>query len=532
MRTPIVLLTAALAGSVHAQTPTVVFGLHTDYDLAESEPHQGFAADLDHDGNLDLVITTTGGAAADGKIGVLYGDGTGDFSQNQELGAGHAPWAIGSGDFDGDGWIDLVAAESGQPFNGVFVWRNNHNGGFTAKPTVHTLGTFPIGIATGDFDQDGHVDLAVACNQGGYGLTTFHGNGDGTFAPGQAVTQLNGFYGTRLVSADFNGDGRPDLAEAHYSGVRILLAGAGGAFSLGGDVGNELIESVSAADLDGDGVLDLATVGIYSSLLRTWHGIGNGSFSLAATLATGDFPRDAVPFDLNGDGTVDLIVPSQSNHVVQMFLGTGGGGFLPAQSVGAPFEPMEVIAGDWNGDGFADLAAACRNFGQTAPAAVWLQTPPAVAPFCSGDGTGTACPCGNAGQAGHGCANSVNPSGAMLSGTGVASIAADSFLLIGSGMPNAVALYFQGTTQVASGAGASFGDGLRCAGGTILRLGVESNAAGGSQYPAGGDAGISAQGANAAGNVRTYQAWYRNAAAFCNQETYNLTNGVRATWSP
>jgi hypothetical protein len=150
--------------------------------------------------------------------------------------------------------------------------------------------------------------------------------------------------------------------------------------------------------------------------------------------------------------------------------------------------------------------------------------------FCFGDGTGTACPCGN-GAPGNGCPSSVNLAGANLSWTGTPSVAADTFTLQGSGMPNSSALYFQGTLQTNGGLGSVFGDGLRCAGGSVIRLGVKINAAGSSHCPAGGDLPISVTGMNSAGNVRTYQIWYRNAAAFCNPEAFNLSNGVQATWS-
>ncbi len=156
-------------------------------------------------------------------------------------------------------------------------------------------------------------------------------------------------------------------------------------------------------------------------------------------------------------------------------------------------------------------------------------TPPPTA-FCFGDGTGTACPCGNAGAAGNGCANSVNPNGANLAWSGTASISSDTFTLLGTGMPNSSVLYFQGTSQQAGGAGAVFGDGLRCAGGTVIRLLTKTNVGGASQYPDAGDVLISIRGANSVGNVRTYQAWYRNAADFCTPSTFNLTNGVEATW--
>jgi hypothetical protein len=152
-----------------------------------------------------------------------------------------------------------------------------------------------------------------------------------------------------------------------------------------------------------------------------------------------------------------------------------------------------------------------------------------VTSFCSGDGTATACPCGNSGAAGAGCASSVGL-GATLAGTGNASIANDSFVLGGSGMPNSSALYFQGTTQFNGGLGSVFGDGLRCAGGTIVRLGTKTNSGGSSAYPGPGDVVISIRGANAAGSTRTYQVWYRNAAAFCTPSTFNLSNGIQLTW--
>ena len=94
-------------------------------------------------------------------------------------------------------------------------------------------------------------------------------------------------------------------------------------------------------------------------------------------------------------------------------------------------------------------------------------------------------------------------------------------------MPNSSALYFQGTAQL----NVMFGDGLRCAGGSILRLGTKQNASGTSQYPAAGDPPISVRGAIPAnGGLRTYQCWYRNAANFCTAATFNLTNGVEIVW--
>ncbi len=164
---------------------------------------------------------------------------------------------------------------------------------------------------------------------------------------------------------------------------------------------------------------------------------------------------------------------------------------------------------------------------------VYIPNGPApVTPFCFGDGSGTACPCGNAGAAGNGCASSVNVNGGNLTASGSPSIAVDTLVLQGSGMPNSSALYFQGTGQQSGGAGAVFGDGLRCAGGSVVRLGTKNNMSGASAYPNMGDPTVSVRGMCAAADVRTYQVWYRNAAAFCTASTFNLTNGIEVTWTP
>ncbi len=158
----------------------------------------------------------------------------------------------------------------------------------------------------------------------------------------------------------------------------------------------------------------------------------------------------------------------------------------------------------------------------------------AATPYCFGDGTGTACPCGNSGAAGRGCAHSANPSGARLETVGSAQVSNDSLALIASSMPaTASCLFFQGTGMTASGAGATFGDGLRCAAGSTIRLVTKFASFGSAQYPTGAEPLISVRGVvPAAGAVRTYQVWFRNSAPFCTASTFNLTNGLRVTWLP
>lgn len=156
--------------------------------------------------------------------------------------------------------------------------------------------------------------------------------------------------------------------------------------------------------------------------------------------------------------------------------------------------------------------------------------------YCVGDGSGTACPCANNAPAGsgRGCLNSTGVGG-RLTATGAPVLSNDTLVLQGAGMPaTATGLYFQGTTQLGTaGAGVVFGDGLRCAGGTVIRLGPKTASAGASSYPGGTDPSVSVKGlVTVPASTRHYQLWYRDSAAFCSASVFNLTNGLAVTWIP
>jgi serine protease len=152
--------------------------------------------------------------------------------------------------------------------------------------------------------------------------------------------------------------------------------------------------------------------------------------------------------------------------------------------------------------------------------------------LCAGDARATACPCGNdaAANSGRGCLNSFGL-GAALVATGTPSLSNDSFRLVSSSIgPNASMLFFQGA---ASGNGAVFGDGLRCATGSVIRLGsTAASTSGDAAYPSGAQTPVSVRGQISVPGQRTYQVWYRNAAAFCSADPFNLTNSVSAQWAP
>ena len=166
------------------------------------------------------------------------------------------------------------------------------------------------------------------------------------------------------------------------------------------------------------------------------------------------------------------------------------------------------------------------------------ETPNTLYPsYCAGDGTlATACPCGNAGQPGRGCDNSAATGGALLAVAG--STAPDTLALASSGeLSGATSVFLQGDASIASGI--AFGDGVRCAGGSLKRLYVKSAVSGSASAPATGDPSISARSSAlgdpiAPGSTRFYQVYYRDPnLAFCPAPagaSWNVTNGLIVSW--
>ncbi|MDZ4771733.1 MAG: hypothetical protein SGI72_01225 [Planctomycetota bacterium] len=148
---------------------------------------------------------------------------------------------------------------------------------------------------------------------------------------------------------------------------------------------------------------------------------------------------------------------------------------------------------------------------------------------CVGDGSGTACPCGNNSFVGNdeGCTSSLG-FGGRLRASGVASIVADTLTLTSTRVPNGPALYFQGSSQAIT----PLGDGLLCVGGVRMQLGITFASSDTSSYPSGAQALVHVQGLAVAGDAKTYQAWYRENSSFCASERFNLTNGVQLIWGP
>ncbi len=221
-------------------------------------------------------------------------------------------------------------------------------------------------MTVGDFLGHGKLDVVVANSGTIPTVSVLPGNGDGTFQAavtsplgGAAGSPYTGAQGHTMAAADFNGDGKLDLAAVSGNGAMILLGNGDGSFQTPHSVflGTSPTR-ISAADVNGDGRMDLLaanTNGTVTVLL----GNGDGTFALMASYLAASDAQDVKAADLNGDGKLDLVVANAvSLGSVDVLLGNGDGTFQPAHAYSAFSAPYEMDVGDFNNDGHMDVAVA------------------------------------------------------------------------------------------------------------------------------------------------------------------------------
>jgi hypothetical protein len=286
-------------------------------------------ADFDGDGNPDLAI----GNNNSGSIIILLGKGDGTFKELPEpLSAGAAPGQIAVADFNKDGIPDLAIAN-----DPVIVLLGKGDGTFQPPLTISaTAGTDPYYLVAADFNGDGAPDIAIS-NRDSSVLTVVLGNGDGTFHSTAWSTQQDGNLPGEIFVADFNLDGRLDLAAMEYS--FCIECGDGFKIYLG----------------NGDGTFNAGNT----------YGIPRTSFYLPVLIGIGDF---------NGDGKPDLAMAVQDlvlyptealNGLTGLFIGNGDGTFNSQNGptnlgLPTPGAYLTTIA-DWNGDGLSDLVTYAQG---------------------------------------------------------------------------------------------------------------------------------------------------------------------------
>ena len=292
-----------------------------------------------------------------------------------------------TGDFNGDGIPDLTVLWSNATGSSgsVTIFFGKGDGTFTTGPTtqVSVAGQYDaLSMVAGDFNGDGKTDLVILSYSISYdtsSVTTYLGNGDGTFATPQTATLFNHGGGGNgvpesMVAADFNEDGKLDLAVVgeyvYPGGVAILLGNGDGTFQVAGTNldSSQGFSLIATGDFNGDGIPDLVATN-YSGATSTatiflgngFLGTGDGTFTAQPSLLTVDsnssvFANSIVVGHFNWDGSLDLaFLDSYGLHI---FLGNGNGTFYQASGspISVPNALYSLTAGDFSHNGKLDMA--------------------------------------------------------------------------------------------------------------------------------------------------------------------------------
>jgi FG-GAP-like repeat/Abnormal spindle-like microcephaly-assoc'd, ASPM-SPD-2-Hydin/FG-GAP repeat len=311
--------------------------------------------DFNGDGNLDLAFPT-GYSSSQCSVTILLGDGRGNLLAAASPVTGFGSDSVAVGDFNQDGALDLAVANAcGSQqvhydcFSGyqgtISILLGDGTGNFTLASSPQA-GYTPGSAVVGDFNGDGKLDLAVV-NSGDPGtVSVLLGDGGGNFAP--ASVAYTGGYPGFIAVGDFDGDGIPDLATANTDGTVSILRGDGmGNFTLASSAAAGSSGPVVAADFNGDGKLDLAVNNFrdyYGNTVSILLGDGSGNLTLASTIATGSNRGSFGVGDFNGDGKLDLAVTDYYGGTVSILLQVSSGSAVALSPTSLSFGTQLVSA--------------------------------------------------------------------------------------------------------------------------------------------------------------------------------------------
>ncbi|MBZ5704867.1 MAG: FG-GAP-like repeat-containing protein [Acidobacteriia bacterium] len=316
--------------------------------------------DFNADGKLDLVLGNNGSS-----ISILLGNGDGTFQPSVSYGTGGSTGAVVIGDFNDDGKLDIADASCCLGLVSVFL--GNGDGTFQNHIDSNTA-TGSAAVVAADLDGDGKLDLALADNNSPGGLFILRGLGDGTFrAFGHFLLHSGQSFG--LAAGDFNRDGKIDLALTNGGAntADIFLNKGNGKFQPPVSFATRLgPSSIAVADLNGDGKLDLMVAGSAISVLL---GNGDGTFQSAVNYSTGIGPKSVIAGDFNADGKLDAALINAFSFDLSIYLGNGDGTLKPRLRFASGPNPQFLVTGDFNGDGKLDLASNVQS-----AVSIFLQT--------------------------------------------------------------------------------------------------------------------------------------------------------------
>ncbi|OAS13282.1 FG-GAP-like repeat-containing protein [Paenibacillus oryzisoli] len=327
----------------HYQSATTI------YTVAASELiHHVEYADLDDDGNLDMIIIQL----MTDQVGVLRGNGDGTFQVPQLYNVGDSPKSATVGDFNKDGINDIVVGSYNDTTISILIGKAD---GQYMDAVFYPSGYRSLTVTSGDFNKDGNLDV-VATNDGADRISILYGNGNGSFQT--AVTEMVGRYPRYVETYDINNDGNLDLICSNdgSNSISVFLGDGNGGFSRQDYPAGTFPNEIAIGDWDGDGVADLALNANGDSGMTILLGNADGSFRAPIFYSSGggSYPLYLDAGDINNDGRLDILVTTQAYSYV-LFLGNGDGTFQSGITYAPPVNVREVNAEDFNGDGIPDL---------------------------------------------------------------------------------------------------------------------------------------------------------------------------------
>lgn len=287
-------------------------------------------------GRAGLITEDLGGAIGDATFAsaVTY---TGDSITATPI----------SGDFNGDGFIDIVTTDEFEFTASLFL--GNGDGTFKARSTLTASG-FVLGVAAADLNNDGSLDLVVGATAE---VTVFLGNGNGSFKARQSISSGLG-YG--IAIEDFNNDGNLDVISTDLNIVNLMIGNGNGSFK--GRVSyatGAFPTAIATDDYNNDGVLDIAVSESSSNTMSVLFGNANGSFRSRVSYNASSGISHLISQDINGDGFEDII---GGNNDTSVFLANSDGSFKARQVYvggGAVQYPFDLV--DLDSDGALDLVS-------------------------------------------------------------------------------------------------------------------------------------------------------------------------------
>lgn len=337
-------LTCVLTFSVTGQTSTVQFNTAKAYPVGTT-PNTVVAADLNGDGKLDIAVGNQSGT-----ISIVLGNGDGSFQTANTFIVGTQINAVAAADLNGDKSPDLIVSDSTLTSTQVGVLLNN--GDATFGPLQMLAGiTNASSVAVADVDGDQNTDIVVGDTAPAV-VHVFLGKGDGTFH-----SPLDFSSSARSIHiADFNSDGKPDLALTGFNGLNVSLGTGNGTFQMPVFVSIGFFPAVSTGDLNQDGKTDVAAFvnNIFNHNTSFITRLGNGDGTFQPSVSNGSTSGTlSLLADFDGDQVPDVV--AEGGGSVFVWLNHGDATFQAPFSIVAGASSGGIAASDLNGDGATDL---------------------------------------------------------------------------------------------------------------------------------------------------------------------------------